>query len=379
MPEVSESILIVDDNPANLRLLSHLLTGHGYNVRAVTGGERALASAELHPPDLVLLDIRMPEIDGFEVCRRLKGNVKTLAAPVLFISALDDIGDKMSAFAAGGVDYITKPFQMEEVLARVETHLALRRLQRSLEEANRRMEQELALAARVQASFMARGLPALPGYELAVRLIPALQTSGDFYDVVKLIDGRVALIIADVVDKGVGAALYMAMSCALLRSSLFDHGGAPEAVFKTVNERLLAYATADQFVTVFLGILEPESGVLIYANAGHNPPIWLRRNEAPQWLASTGPPLAIVETMTWEQKQLELLPADALVLYTDGVTESENEHEGFYGQDGLLRVASDAYGRSAEALRDTILHDVETFTDDSHPADDVALMVLVRA
>jgi phosphoserine phosphatase RsbU/P len=379
VPEVRESILIVDDNPANLRLLSHLLTGHGYNVRAVTGGERALASAELHPPDLVLLDIRMPEIDGFEVCRRLKGNAKTLAAPVLFISALDDIGDKVSAFAAGGVDYITKPFQMEEVLARVETHLALRRLQRSLEEANRRMEQELALAARVQASFMARGLPALPGYELAVRLIPALQTSGDFYDVVKLIDGRVALIIADVVDKGVGAALYMAMSCALLRSSLFDHGGAPEAVFKAVNERLLAYATADQFVTVFLGVLEPESGTLIYANAGHNPPIWLRRNEAPRWLASTGPPLAIVETMAWEQQRLELLPGDVLVLYTDGVTESENQREGFYGQDRLLRVTSDAYGLSAEALRDTILHGVETFTDDSHPADDVALMVLIRA
>jgi phosphoserine phosphatase RsbU/P len=326
-----------------------------------------------------LLDIRMPEIDGFEVCRRLKGNAKTLAAPVLFISALDDIGDKVSAFAAGGVDYITKPFQMEEVLARVETHLALRRLQRSLEEANRRMEQELALAARVQASFMARGLPALPGYELAVRLIPALQTSGDFYDVVKLIDGRVALIIADVVDKGVGAALYMAMSCALLRSSLFDHGGAPEAVFKAVNERLLAYATADQFVTVFLGVLEPESGTLIYANAGHNPPIWLRRNEAPRWLASTGPPLAIVETMAWEQQRLELLPGDVLVLYTDGVTESENQREGFYGQDRLLRVTSDAYGLSAEALRDTILHGVETFTDDSHPADDVALMVLIRA
>jgi len=377
--EVSESILIVDDNPANLRLLSNLLTGHGYNARAVTGGERALASAELHPPDLVLLDIRMPEMDGIEVCRRLKANVKTQAAPVLFISALDDIDDKVSAFAVGGVDYITKPFQMEEVLARVETHLALRRLQRSLEDTNRRMEQELALAARVQASFMARGLPALPGYELAVRLIPALQTSGDFYDVVKLTDGRVALIIADVVDKGVGAALYMAMSCALLRSSLFDYGGAPAAVFKAVNERLLAYATADQFVTVFLGILEPESGTLIYANAGHNPPIWLCRNEAPQWLASTGPPLAIVETMAWEQQRIELLSGDALVLYTDGVTESENQREGFYGQDRLLQVSRDAYNCSAEALRDAILHDVETFTDDSHPADDVAMMVLSRA
>ena len=131
-----ENILLVDDSPANLRLLSQILGEHGYGVRAVTSGPRALASVELTPPDLILLDIRMPEMDGFEVCQQLKANPRTADVPILFISALDDIQDKMRAFSAGGVDYITKPFQLEEVIARVETHLALRRLQRNLQDAN---------------------------------------------------------------------------------------------------------------------------------------------------------------------------------------------------------------------------------------------------
>lgn len=136
-PLAKDDILIVDDTPDNLRLLSQILSERRYRVRAVTGGERALASVRLARPDLILLDIKMPDVDGFTVCRALKADRNTADIPVIFISALDDVADKVQAFAAGGVDYVTKPFQWEEVLARVETHLALRRLQQKLERANR--------------------------------------------------------------------------------------------------------------------------------------------------------------------------------------------------------------------------------------------------
>ncbi|MBN1872780.1 MAG: response regulator [Anaerolineae bacterium] len=131
-----ENILIIDDTPANLRLLSQMLGQSGYKVRAVTDGERALAAIELNPPDLILLDIMMPGLNGYEVCTRLKLQPKTREIPVIFISALDEPLDKVRAFTAGGVDYVTKPFQLEEVLARVGTHLYLRKLQIDLEEAN---------------------------------------------------------------------------------------------------------------------------------------------------------------------------------------------------------------------------------------------------
>ena len=127
-------ILIVDDTPANLRLLAELLSARGYRVRAVLSGERALAAVASTPPDLILLDIRMPGMDGYEVCRRLKNDPATLDIPVLFISALDDTADKVQGFSAGAVDYISKPVQAEEVLARVKTHLMLARLRHTLQE-----------------------------------------------------------------------------------------------------------------------------------------------------------------------------------------------------------------------------------------------------
>ncbi|MDD1622455.1 MAG: response regulator [Methylococcaceae bacterium] len=127
------NIVIVDDQPNNLRVLSGILQQAGYKVRPALDGDVALKSIKSSPPDLVLLDIRMPEMDGYEVCRRLKADEQTRDIPVIFISALQDMEDKLSAFRAGGVDYLSKPFQMEEVLARVKAHLKLYRLQRDLQ------------------------------------------------------------------------------------------------------------------------------------------------------------------------------------------------------------------------------------------------------
>ena len=142
---VKGNILIVDDVPANLRLLSNILTEQGYKVRSVINGQMALMATKAAPPDLILLDINMPEMNGYEVCEQLKADpdVRMRDIPVIFISALDEVDDKVKAFTVGGVDYVTKPFQLEEVLARVETHLALRDLQRELEQINCELEQRV--------------------------------------------------------------------------------------------------------------------------------------------------------------------------------------------------------------------------------------------
>lgn len=134
MAAEQDSILIVDDTPANLRLLAKILADANYIVRPARDGKSALASAQSAPPDLILLDVMMPEMDGYEVCQKLKTDEHTANIPVIFISALDDVQDKVRAFAVGGVDYIPKPFHAEEVLARVHTHLTIRRLQQNLNE-----------------------------------------------------------------------------------------------------------------------------------------------------------------------------------------------------------------------------------------------------
>ena len=127
------NILIVDDAIANLRLLIGILTDSGYRIKPASSGKHALSTAQTEPPDLILLDIKMPKMDGYEVCEHLKADERTRDIPVIFISALNEVLDKVKAFSVGGVDYITKPFQIEEVLARLETHLTLRDLQKQVE------------------------------------------------------------------------------------------------------------------------------------------------------------------------------------------------------------------------------------------------------
>src|SRR5213080_4886498 len=180
------SILAVDDTPANLQVLAGMLKERGYRVRPVPGGKLALLAARRDPPDLILLDINMPEMNGYEVCEHLKSDESRKGIPVIFISALTDQLDKVKAFATGGVDYITKPFQMEELHARVETHLKLRRLQIELEEsntrlarANTRMSRDLAAAAKIQRAFLPDALPGVAGAAFAWCYQPCDELAGD--------------------------------------------------------------------------------------------------------------------------------------------------------------------------------------------------------
>ena len=375
-----KDILIVDDTPANLRLLSKMLSEQGYQVRPVPDGPLALAAVRAEPPDLILLDIMMPEMSGYEVCEHLKADAQTRDIPIIFISALDATQDKIKAFTVGGVDYVTKPFQFEEVLARVETHLALRELQKQLQDANEKMERELALAGEIQASFLPRELADIPGWQLAVMLKPSRETSGDFYDVNLLPNGRLEILVADVVDKGAGAALYMALSWTLLRTYAAEYPTQPELVLNAVNRRILADTRTDQFVTVFYGILDPVTGTLVYANAGHCPPylISAQHGQDVQELVRTGVPLGILEDRTWEREVVQLAPGDALVLYTDGITEAQNEQSMFYGEDRLLESARASLGRPAESIRDAIVADVHRFVGNAPQFDDIALAVVVR-
>ena len=161
------NILVVDDTPANLRLLVDILTENGYKVRPVPNGKLALSAARGFPPDLILLDIMMPEINGYEVCEKLKADKLTCDIPVIFISAINDVLDKVKAFGVGGVDYISKPFQVEEVLARVGTHLAMSYLQKSLQTKNEELSTTLEQLKATQSQLIQSEKMALLGQLIA--------------------------------------------------------------------------------------------------------------------------------------------------------------------------------------------------------------------
>jgi serine phosphatase RsbU (regulator of sigma subunit) len=253
--------------------------------------------------------------------------------------------------------------------------------------AHAKVEQELAVAWRIQASFLPAELPQVPGWQVAATLEPARQTSGDFYDIIPLGDGRLGLLVADVTDKGVGAALYMALSRTLIRTYAVEHGAHPELALSAAHRRILADSNTSQFVTVFYGVLDPASGALTYGNAGHNPPLLLfRRNgtDAPaefQELETTGPALGLrlLKDVTWEQRTVQLGPGDVLVLYTDGVTEAVDAQEELFGEERLWELLQVQHGASAQLIQEAVIGGVQAFVGPAPQYDDITLMVLVRS
>jgi len=246
--------------------------------------------------------------------------------------------------------------------------------------AHQRVEQELTLAGQIQASFLPDDLPRVPGWQLAATLEPARETSGDFYDVIPLPNSRFAIVVADVADKGMGAALYMALSRTLIRTYAVEYHTRPDFVLRVANRRILADTQAGLFVTVFYGVLDPITGTLTYCNAGHNPPYLLsaRNTDTVQALRRTGMPLGIAKGVSWEQDVVQLAPGDMLVLYTDGVTEAQDGREAFFGKERLLEVVQTNLGRQAQNVQDALLAEVHEFVGDAPQFDDIALMVVVR-
>jgi Stage II sporulation protein E (SpoIIE) len=239
--------------------------------------------------------------------------------------------------------------------------------------------QELVLAGRVQATLLPDRLPEIPGWDIAVTWRPARETSGDFYDVILLPDDRVGIMIADVVDKGMGAALMMALSRTLMRTYAADYPGEPERLLQVTNQRILMDVGAGMFVTLFYGILEPSTGQLTYCNAGHNPPnIFYPVEGEVQQLPRTGMPLGIDMDTQWQRSFVQIPPGGVLLLYTDGITDAQNQSEEFYGQARLLDIVRGQRESSSHAIRDALISSVYEFAGGQPQVDDITLMVLVR-
>jgi serine phosphatase RsbU (regulator of sigma subunit) len=244
--------------------------------------------------------------------------------------------------------------------------------------ASQRDAQELARAAQIQGTFLPQEVPQIRGWDLAVTLEPARQTSGDYYDFISLSNNRWGIVVADVADKGTAAALFMTTSRSLLRTYAEEYEMWPEIVLSETNRRLLADTRSGLFVTVFYAILDPATGVMTYANAGHNPPLMMMNNGNTQLLNRTGTPIGIFEEAAWEQAQVQFNSGDSLVIYTDGVIDAQNQNEEHYGETRLLDCVQSKGGKSAASYLQGILDDVHSFAGGSPQFDDITLMVLSR-
>ena len=243
-----------------------------------------------------------------------------------------------------------------------------------------KMAQELEFAGTIQASFLPEEVPIVDGWSIAASLTPARQTAGDFYDFIPLGDGKLGIVVADVADKGTGAALYMALSRTLIRTYGMQYPDNPAEALRRANERILADTRANQFVTVFYAVLDLQTGRMTYANAGHNPAFVIRAAdpEVHDSFIRTGAPLGIFSDLEWEEGSTQINLGDVLLLYTDGVNEAQNIIEEFYEYKRLLGVVKSNLDHTAEEQHAAIIESVQAFVSNAPQFDDITLMVLKR-
>ena len=296
------------------------------------------------------------------------GGIYLALERLYFEDSLTDIQPALQVLAA----------QIATALRRAELHIQNIAHQKTI--------QELDFAWQIQASFLPDELPEIDGWQLTAVLKPCKETSGDFYDVISLPNGHLGLLVADVADKGMGAALFMALSRTLIRTFAFEHPSRPDLVLQAANHRILTDTSNDMFVTVFYGILNPETGSIIYANAGHNPPYLFQAagtddlpdTSGPQALHNTGMPLGILPDAKWHANTLDLDPGDILVLYTDGVTETQDLQKNFFGEQRLVCVIQENRNISADMVQDAVITAVNDFSEEGAPCDDITLVILKR-
>jgi serine phosphatase RsbU (regulator of sigma subunit) len=242
------------------------------------------------------------------------------------------------------------------------------------------MARELELAGEIQASYLPRQLPKISGWQFQSFLKSTRETSGDFYDFHKLPDGRIVILIADVVDKGVGAALFMSLCWTLIRIFSAVYPSDPDLVMENINQRILEDTKSGQFMSLFFGVLEPASGEFIYANAGHPPPYFFaNHSDNPMIpLVRTGMLLGVSADEMWEKEIITISPGSGIVLYTDGVTEGLNEGGMFYGENRLKTVLRKVTDDSAETICSSIIENLENFVGAETQSDDIAMIVIKR-
>jgi hypothetical protein len=240
--------------------------------------------------------------------------------------------------------------------------------------------QELTLAGRVQASLLPEGPPEMPGWQIAATWKPARETSGDFYDFVPLPNNRIGIVMADVVDKGMGAALLMALTRTLIRTYAVEFPNHPEQLLQVTNQRILADIDAGMFVTIFYGVLDPETGLLTYSNAGHPPPYLFSPDGKPGTIAlpDSSMPLGVSGEASWQQGLQEIPPGAMLLLYTDGVIDAQNPFGEFMGNEGMLNIIQTRIGQSAVLVQETLLATLADFAGAEPQVDDITLMTIIR-
>ena len=380
-------VLVVDDNDDNRFTLSMRLEACGYeNIVTAENGREALEKMRSGPVDLVLLDIMMPEMNGYEVLEHLKADTELRDLPVIVISALDEMDSVVKCIELGAEDYLAKPFNPTLLRARVGASLEKKRLRDEVRAGRDRLQQELDAARTLQLGMLPHAFPAWSAehpVEVHALMEPAREVGGDLYDCFWAAAHFFCFLVGDVSGKGAPAAMFMARARSLVRMAVeysrndCAQNISPAPIAEAVNREFCQNNPERMFVTLFLGLLDTGTGALAYINAGHPPPSLLRvAGDIEQLDGKPEPPLGVRPNTAYQSRAAALRPGDAVVVYSDGVTEAMNTGEELYTTERLDADLAALRDETPEAIVRAVKDRVDIFTGAAPKADDVTLLAL---
>ena len=381
---MTHKILVVDDEPdleplMLQRMRRQIRAGRYEFVFAGNGVEALEKLAADDTIDMVLSDINMPQMDGLTLLQQIPDVNPNLRAVI--ISAYGDMQNIRTAMNRGAFDFVTKPVDFDDLQVTVDRTLQhIDEWRAALDSRDRlvALQNELDVASKMQQSILPTTFPSSSTYETFGTMHAALDVGGDFFDVVRLQDGRVGLAIADVSGKGVPAALFMMSSRTLLKGSAISYHD-PGRVLAEVNTLIQEDETDSMFVTMLYAVYDPETGIFTYASGGHDAPLLVRPDGSSTLLPLTGGiALGVVPDFEYRQATHHLEPGETIVLYTDGVTEAMNHDGELFGLEGLRSYFETAPPGDSEATGLQVMQAVTAFAGDAPQSDDITCLTLRR-
>ncbi len=334
--------------------------------------------------DIILSDINMPEMDGLTLLTKIN-EMRNPALKCIMVSAYGDMGNIRTAMNNGAFDFATKPIDLDDLSRTIEKAVEQIKFVKSSQQEHRQLESlkdDLAIAGEIQQAILPREFPPFPDLQAEVDIFasmtPAKDVGGDFYDFFRIDDERIGFVMADVSGKGVPAALFMAVSRTVIRSTGLRGLSSSECM--TYANKLLCHESLDcMFVTVFYGIYNMKTGEIDYTNAGHNPPYLLKHDNIVEPLqTSTNCMVGVFDDFEYKSDTLVLEPGDALITYTDGVTEAFNNEKQMFKESGLEDTLRSVPGAGSQEIVESIKEDLTDFVDGAPQSDDITILTLKR-
>lgn len=379
----SANILVVDDEPRNVKILQIQLQARGYTVQTAGDGDEALQIIKTDTPDLILLDINMPKVDGFEVVKRVRSDIDTEFIPIIMITALRDTQEnRIKAVEAGADDFIEKPFNSFEVLARIRSLLRIKQYHDTLEEHNARLEAELQMARSVQEILIPKnGSLSIAGFNVASHCSPALAVGGDFYDLWEIEENRIGVLISDVMGHGASAALITVFIKTLLAEHRGELEDNPAHLLQVLNTRFNDMISSHlfMFATAFCGVIDLNKRQLVCANAGHPFPFLQGVTRVDCELITNnnfGNGLGIRRESVYENCNYPFELTSRIFLYTDGAYEVKNPKGEEFTVERLQEVVAECEVKNPMELIKFVSDTITTYTDTSPNPDDLTLITI---